>query len=492
MGHALHHHLRPVRFRQRCIFCLRAAAWGLLIAAISLVVLILSARLFDWSFERWLVPALALAGPVLGALVALVLPQSWRAAAVAVDRHYNLKDRAATALEFLKKGHASAVHQLQVDDALQHLDRVNPREVVPFTTPRPLPYAVAALIGAAVLMFTAGPQEVDAGPSEPLAVIVEQADRAAEELRELEEFAKEEKDPELEKLVALLQEKIEEMKEPGVDSREALAKLSEMQAALQTLQAQYNVGEVDAYLQAIGEALSLAEPMAAAGKALEAGQLDKAADELAKLESPELDRKTERAVKEKLAGLAKKMSQSGHNALAKATGSLCEGLGGDETRFREGAQCLSGECKNQGRRKKISDLLYKQSLCLGECKSECEGSNCTSRGQSKGKGGKNWGLAASGNEAGERTPNLGAKREEKLTGKQSEEGESEIETMHSPEGKQEAQRQYRETYARYKRISEAVLDSEPIPLGHRQTIRRYFELIRPQEGEVDAVNEATK
>ena len=32
-------------------------------------------------------------------------------------------------------------------------------------------------------------------------------------------------------------------------------------------------------------------------------------------------------------------------------------------------------------------------------------------------------------------------------------------------------------------MSEAVLDSEPIPLGHRQTIRRYFELIRPQGDE---------
>ena len=32
---------------------------------------------------------------------------------------------------------------------------------------------------------------------------------------------------------------------------------------------------------------------------------------------------------------------------------------------------------------------------------------------------------------------------------------------------------------------EAALDSEPIPLGHRQTIRRYFELIRPQGAEAD-------
>ena len=32
-------------------------------------------------------------------------------------------------------------------------------------------------------------------------------------------------------------------------------------------------------------------------------------------------------------------------------------------------------------------------------------------------------------------------------------------------------------------MTEAALNSEPIPLGHRQTIRRYFELIRPQGDE---------
>ena len=37
-----------------------------------------------------------------------------------------------------------------------------------------------------------------------------------------------------------------------------------------------------------------------------------------------------------------------------------------------------------------------------------------------------------------------------------------------------------------------MLDSEPIPLGHRQTIRRYFEAIRPTQAETDKVNEATK
>src|SRR5690242_7877211 len=41
----------------------------------------------------------------------------------------------------------------------------------------------------------------------------------------------------------------------------------------------------------------------------------------------------------------------------------------------------------------------------------------------------------------------------------------------------------------YEQLSESALDSEPIPLGHRQTIRRYFEMIRPQDGETDEVNE---
>ena len=38
-------------------------------------------------------------------------------------------------------------------------------------------------------------------------------------------------------------------------------------------------------------------------------------------------------------------------------------------------------------------------------------------------------------------------------------------------------------YQKYRKMTEAALNSEPIPLGHRQTIRRYFELIRPQGDE---------
>jgi hypothetical protein len=54
-----------------------------------------------------------------------------------------------------------------------------------------------------------------------------------------------------------------------------------------------------------------------------------------------------------------------------------------------------------------------------------------------------------------------------------------------PEGRQTAARAYRDQYQKYRRMTEAALNTEPIPLGQRQTIRRYFELIRPEGSEAD-------
>ena len=44
---------------------------------------------------------------------------------------------------------------------------------------------------------------------------------------------------------------------------------------------------------------------------------------------------------------------------------------------------------------------------------------------------------------------------------------------------------------KYEALSESALESESIPLGHRQTIRRYFEMIRPSAGETNTVNAQT-
>jgi len=159
---------------------------------------------------------------------------------------------------------------------------------------------------------------------------------------------------------------------------------------------------------------------------------------------------------------------------------------GDRSKFRDGCEGLAGECKKQGRRKKLSDLLRKQCRCLSECKGECE-SECKSKTDSNKKGGSNWGLGRSGNELGDKTPKLNTRPQMNIKGQESNQGDVDVETESAPEQEQEAVRQYRSQAQKYEQLSESVLSSEPIPLGHRQTIRRYFEMIRPQNAETDQV-----
>ena len=93
-------------------------------------------------------------------------------------------------------------------------------------------------------------------------------------------------------------------------------------------------------------------------------------------------------------------------------------------------------------------------------------------------------MGISGNTDGDSTKLDSARKREQVQGQMGE-GASETETTHMPEGRQTAARTYREQYQKYRRMTEAALNSEPIPLGHRQTIRRYFELIRPQGDEAE-------
>ena len=93
-------------------------------------------------------------------------------------------------------------------------------------------------------------------------------------------------------------------------------------------------------------------------------------------------------------------------------------------------------------------------------------------------------MGISGNTDGDKTKLDSARKREQVKGQMGE-GDSETETTHMPEGRQTAARTYREQYQKYRRMTEAALNSEPIPLGHRQTIRRYFELIRPQGDEAE-------
>ncbi len=488
MHESMYRLLAPVRRRQQVSFALRLLVYGLLIGSLGGLLLGLLGWRMGWPAATWLSVALGL-GPVLAllsALAGLVWQRSWRGAAVAVDTHYGLKDRSATALDFLARPDAGAMHRLQIADAVEHLRSIDPCQVVPLRGARPWPYAVGAWVVTGVamllvlLLWTQVPT-VAAGPTPPQPHIVAEAERNKEGLQELEEAARQDENKELQQLVEKLQQKIDERKEADIDDRENLAKISEMEAAIHALQAQYNSAIIDGQLQSLGSAMSGATALEGAGKALQEAKLEKAAQELEKLEDPQLDRKQAKAVEEKLAQVAKEMSDVGLGSLSAAVSDFAEGLKGGKGKGQKATKVLAKEVRNQARRKRINDLLNAYLDQLTESKCNCE-KNSLVKGKRPEKSmspSSTFGAGTSGNVQGEKTNLLSQRNQVDLTGTPGD-GPSDIETTSSPEARQQAQRGYREVYQKYRKMSEAVLDSEPIPLGHRQTIRRYFELIRPQ------------
>jgi hypothetical protein len=468
------------------LFLVKSATWGLLLGSMGGVYLGVI-RLMG----RPVSPVMALtclAGlPILALIIAALKGRSFAGAASAVDAHYKLKDRARTALDFVARVEPTELHQLQIEDAEKHLTNLKPSEVAPFRVSRSMAYAGSLLALAVILLVwpISRGKVANASPTEPNEAIVAQADKTIDRLKEIEELAKSERDPELEKLIQELKAKAEEMKQPGVDLKEALAKLSEMQAKIADKQAQYNVGLVDAQLQSLGAAMQSAEVTDAAGSALSEGKFDQAVKELEKLENPALDKKEAKTLEEKLKQVAQEMGNVGLGQMSGAASDLAEAAkSGSQSKFKKATKTLADLTKGHAGRRRIKAVLDAENAALSECKGECK-SEFALRGKKPSKSEsptQKAGAATSGNVLGEKT-NLNATRKvEEITGTEGE-GPSEMETTHSPEGKQKAVRTTKESYQKYKKMSEEVLDSEPIPLGHRQAIRKYFELIRPAGAE---------
>lgn len=475
--------LEPVRRRQSRLLVLRWTALGLFVSSLLGIGLgALRLKGTDPLPPTWSLSLLA-AGPLVGAILGLLRGRSWSLAASAVDRRYSLKDRVVTALEFVDRAESTSLHQLQLADAEQHLEVVDPRRVVPLRAPALLPWASAACALALALILWPRPK-AEARPVAPLEAVVAAADDALISLEELEKAAETHKDKDLEKLVKQLQQKIEEMKQPGVDVREALAKLSEMQTAIAEQQAMYNVGLVDSQMKTLGEAMASTQALESAGNALQQDKYAKAAEAMEQAE-PNFERKEAKALKEQLKKASQASGEAGLGDLSESTSELAESL--DDSHSAQSALKKLGKlARAHGRRKQINDLLKRQAQSLSECKGNCQ-KNSTLTGLLRKKSttpSSNWGMSTSGNVDGEKTT-LGAGRKQDTVKGQMGEGPSETETTHSPEGRQSAGRQYRELYQKYRQRTEAALNSEPIPLGHRQTIRRYFELIRPQGDEAE-------
>lgn len=484
--------LGPIRLRQRADRALRWGICGLIVGAIlgSFCLLAQWLGVPIHSADAWKVLSASLLIAVVGGLL---WPTSWQSSARLVDATHGLKDRTLTALDFAARPTHEPLHSLQIRDAVKHLSAVDPRRVVPWSLPRLAPLAVVAIgVMLALLLLPLAPStSVADAPAGPLDVVLDQATLLEETmLKDLEELAEEIDDPQLEQLAEELKEALEKLQDPDVDQREALAQLSAMQATLAVALKQLDVQQVDAQLQQLAEALQVADATQAASQALRESKYDKAAKEFEKIDASSMNRKQRDATASNLAKLSSKLGQGKKGQLSDAVSEMLDGLENEtDSKCKSGFSKAAGVCRKQGVKKRISECLGCQlnrlAVCKGSCQGQCNNPNAVvaksdSPSTKAGRG-------ASNRPTGDAKTKLDStRRDEDLTGIAGD-GPSERETLSSAATRQDAARAYSERYAEYRKQMEAVLDREPLPLGHRETVRKYFESIRPTAAESELV-----
>jgi hypothetical protein len=491
MRETLHVFLSAVRRRCQLRSASRALVVGLVAGSVLCVAIMLSRPSRESALRALIV---LVAGPVLGALAGFVRRPSWLTAATLVDDHYGLKDCTTSALEFADDPRPSPLATLQVLRATRRLESLHPAAVIPLRAPAGWPIAVGFL--AAAIGFLSWPlvwSPVRAGDPGllPFAPAVEEANRLEAAVRELEAMAREMPDPALDTLIDHMRQVILELKQPGLNTLETMAKLSSLEAAIAAMQRELNIGAVDQHLQSLGSALMEAGPLEPSGQALRDARFDQAANELERAADVTIDEREARAVEQHATRVAKEMQAKGLNGLSEASLKMADGVRRGGAAQRQGVGGIAREVRDHERRRRINQLMAQEQRRLQDCKDRVETRNLMEQ-----KAKEEQAKAQSGSSKGDKSrpdPVISAKKSddpekprgglERLNGIAGQ-GPSEVVDAPgtSPDGPRPARRPSQKVMQKFQRLSEAALEQEPIPLGHRRSIRRYFELIRPAAG----------
>lgn len=460
-------------------------ATGLLIGALAALALAAFSTAAGWLISPLWPITLSAAAALIAATTAVVKRPTLSQTAAWLDSAASLNDAVATALEFSRLATLSPIQSLQLQLASLRLECLNPQHLVPLRTPLRWKQALIAA-AAALLLVLVGPQFTrsasTAAPQISAAQTAPRTQAIKEQIRELQQQAQQ--DQSLTEALESMNQTLSELADNPGTPREAFAKLSNLENSLQQLQQQLQNPANSKALAEIGEALQLSEDTQPAGKALAEGDFQKAESELQKLNLPEADRQTRRAVAEQLRRIQQQSQQSSQTAqTGDAAEKMAEGLEkNNQQSFQDGAQQLAAQARQQASRKKMAEMLEQQSESLAAMRADFE-SQAGNVAQGQGKGGRKAGKGSAADPRGKassQSPATAAK-ELRLKGENSGEGESQTETLPGEREEQTAEREYQQNLERYQSLQESSLDSEAIPPGQKQTIRRYFQLIRPKQ-----------
>ncbi len=481
--------LSEVRRRLWLQAVIRTATTALAWAAAAALLLIL--------LQAWL-PSLTLGWMVGIPVGGWLLAVAWAAcqrftsadAAAVIDGYYGMKDRAVSALQFAAAASADPFKQLQLSDTQLHLRKVRPDDCVPVEAPRAARNAAVLLTVAAVLIAAyvrLGSSPAGAAPALPLATA--QADRLrATVLPEIRRLAEQQDDQELDALSEKLESLVRRLDQPDVDQRDLLATLSEMEQALDASRQALELAETEDQLNAVAAAMEPAEALQDAASAIQSGDYAEAAEALQAVDPRELSDKERRAVADNLKKTAESAAEKNAGKVPEAAQQLQQGLEQqDDAQAKQGMGKLAEMAQQQSVREQLDQAMAAQMNRLAESKAQARGNHDGDQpGDSDSRSDKaseQWGSGTAG------TPNEGPATElqsqrqrEQLEGQQAA-GPRETQTVQAEQPEQateqQAQRAYVKRYQEFRSQAEAVLETESLPWGHRQTVRQYFEQIRP-------------
>jgi hypothetical protein len=500
--------LNIVHRRQRIQKIIEGTAWGFLLSSVTTVFVLLIflftnfSNLFDFSGQELvlLIFFAVLFGFCFGAIAGFFLPIDRHESARQADQYYHFKDRLLTATKLLSRLETTPMERLQLEDAACCACNIDPKSVVPYKLPSRF---FAALI-ATIISFAAGfispyfLQQQNAVAAVRLPEIISTAETLQNELVEkiekLSEQNPEEKN--LRELSGELQKLVSKLDQSATNPKEALSTLSEMEEAIRSVLSEFQMETFDASMKEVAEAMSVSEATRAISQALKEEKYANAAEEFKKFDAQAMETmsKQERnAIGDQMKKTLDNMDHRNQKTLQKTTQKLADAFEQkDKEKVQDGTDEFAAECNKQALRKEISSSLEGKLALLGLCKSECNGNGGQSDKVNNGgnntnksdSADKNWGTGAAGNPASGEETHLDSQREQKNVTGIVGQGESEYEKFNTNEAPQEKTvREQRESFQEYHKIAETVLESESIPLGQRQMIRRYFESIRPNDDE---------
>ena len=475
--------VQAVRFRLRVQHVINCVAWGFFAAA----------------FFAFILPILSCIILCVSVAAGFIRSFSSSQAATLIDQRYHLKDRIFTATALWRHSRHTPIEQLQIADARSHLADTVPRAVVPFRLPNVLWFAllvfvvnVSAAIGQRHFARTP-----DVGETAVYIMPTEHIEQLAEIVANTENLVRKHSDdlvlPELSEQLETLRDRAAQH---PLDAVGTLAALSEMDEAFQSARDSLRLEAMEQSLWELAEALALSDATLPTSRALHLGNFSQAASDLRQIDGKTLDslsqpeRKTLSEQMQMLAGHADDRNQQ---PLSDAAQNMADALeSGDGELAQSAADALASEVQQFGIRLEIAKDIALQQMMLAMMKADSsnQGNMSGGRGTEKSEtDSETWGLGSAGYpdtgaDTGEETQLEPHRQREMLTGMLGEEGASETERVDAhdamPLRARLAAERRNEQFREYQRIAEAVLESEPIPLGQRQFIRRYFEAIRPE------------